>query len=113
MRIPDSLLTLSDQGIIEEVIRPLMSGKEAQVYLVISGGRPCVAKIYKEAEHRTFKHRAEYTEGRKVRNTRASVSRSVGSFSRVIRSRSSCARFSWVSSTNSLMTSFMTNSSLA
>ena len=70
MRIPDPLATLFDYGIVEDVVRPLMSGKEAQVYLVLSGGKPCVAKVYKEAQNRTFKHRAEYTEGRKVRNSR-------------------------------------------
>ncbi|MSP61295.1 MAG: hypothetical protein EXR72_13305 [Myxococcales bacterium] len=70
MRVPESLSTLADLGIIEEVVRPLMSGKEAQVYLVVAGGSRCVAKVYKEAQNRTFKHRAEYTEGRKVRNTR-------------------------------------------
>ena len=70
MRIPDSLAGLADLGIIEEVVRPLMSGKEAQVYLVIAGGEQRVAKIYKEAQDRSFKHRAEYTEGRRVRNTR-------------------------------------------
>jgi len=70
MRIPDSLASLADYGIIEEVLRPLMSGKEAQIYLVISGGQQRVAKVYKEAQNRTFKNRAEYTEGRKVRNSR-------------------------------------------
>lgn len=70
MRIPESLATLAEYGIIEDVLRPLMSGKEAQVYLVIAAGQERVAKIYKEAENRSFKHRAEYTEGRKVRNTR-------------------------------------------
>jgi RIO kinase 1 len=70
MRTPDSLAHLVDYGIVEEVVRPLMSGKEAQVYVVVSGGKPCVAKVYKEAQNRTFKHRAEYTEGRKVRNSR-------------------------------------------
>jgi RIO kinase 1 len=70
MRIPDSLAPLFDYGILEEVVRPLMSGKEAQVYVVVSGGKPCVAKVYKEAQNRAFKHRAEYTEGRKVRNSR-------------------------------------------
>jgi len=70
MRIPESLASLADYGIIEEVLRPLMSGKEAQIYLVISGGAHRVAKVYKEAQNRTFKNRAEYTEGRKVRNTR-------------------------------------------
>lgn len=70
MRIPESLATLAEYGIIQEVVRPLMSGKEAQVYLVIADGEERVAKIYKEAAHRSFKHRAEYTEGRGVRNTR-------------------------------------------
>jgi len=70
MRIPDVLSSLVDQGVIERVVRPLMSGKEAQIYLVEAGGNECVAKIYKEADNRTFKHRADYTEGRKVRNTR-------------------------------------------
>lgn len=47
-----------------------MSGKEAEVYLVIADGEERVAKIYKEAANRSFKHRAEYTEGRGTRNTR-------------------------------------------
>jgi RIO kinase 1 len=70
MRMPDALSSLVNEGIIEEVLRPLMSGKEAQIYLVVAGGKQCVAKIYKEAQNRTFKHRADYTEGRKVRNSR-------------------------------------------
>ncbi len=70
MRIPASLSTLFDCGAIDDVVRPLMSGKEAQVYLVVSGGNPAVAKVYKDAHNRTFKHRAVYTEGRKVRNSR-------------------------------------------
>lgn len=70
MKTPESLETLVDYGIIQEVIRPLMSGKEAQVFVVVSGGVECVAKVYKEANQRTFKHRVEYTEGRKTRNTR-------------------------------------------
>lgn len=70
MRMPDSLAVLIEYGIIQEVLRPLMSGKEAQIYLVISDGEERVAKVYKEANARTFKHRAEYTEGRKIRNSR-------------------------------------------
>ena len=70
MRLPDSLAQLIDYGIIEEVVRPLMSGKEAQVYLVRSEGEIRVAKVYKEAQSRTFKHRSEYTVGRKTRNSR-------------------------------------------
>jgi RIO kinase 1 len=70
IRVPEALVPLVDQGIIDEVIRPLMAGKEAQVYLVVADGTLRVAKVYKEVEHRSFKHRAAYTEGRKVRNTR-------------------------------------------
>jgi len=70
MRIPDTLSELVDSGIIEAVVRPLMSGKEAQIYLLRSGGELRVAKVYKAAQERSFRQRAEYTEGRKVRNTR-------------------------------------------
>lgn len=68
--MPESLETLLDYGIIQEVVRPLMSGKEAQVFVVVAGGERCVAKVYKEAHQRTFKHRSSYTEGRRTRNTR-------------------------------------------
>jgi RIO kinase 1 len=70
MRIPESLSSLVDAGIIEEVLRPLMSGKEAQIYLVRSAGERRVAKVYKAAQDRSFRQRAEYTEGRTVRNSR-------------------------------------------
>jgi RIO kinase 1 len=70
MRIPERLVSLADQGIIDEVVRPLMSGKEAEVFLIASGGELRVAKVYKDAQNRTFKNRATYTEGRKVRNSR-------------------------------------------
>ena len=70
MKAPESLAALLDYGIIQEVVAPLMSGKEAQVYVVVAGGEECVAKVYKEAHQRTFKHRSSYTEGRRTRNTR-------------------------------------------
>ena len=70
MRIPDSLASLAEYGAIQDVVRPLMSGKEAQVYLVIAGGKECIAKVYKEAQNRAFRNRAEYTEGRKTRSSR-------------------------------------------
>lgn len=70
MRMPESLIALADQGIIERVLRPLKSGKEAQVYLVEAGGKVRVAKVYKNADERSFKNRAQYTEGRRVRNSR-------------------------------------------
>lgn len=70
MHVPSGLIELVDQGIIEDVVRPLMSGKEAQIYLVLSGGEQRVAKVYKTAKDRTFRQRVAYTEGRAVRNTR-------------------------------------------
>lgn len=70
MRVPESLATLAEFGVIEEVLRPLMSGKEAQVYLVVTAGRECIAKVYKKAQARAFKNRAEYTEGRGARRSR-------------------------------------------
>ncbi len=70
MQVPESLERLLHEGIVEQVIRPLMSGKEAHVYLVVSGGEERVAKIYKDAQQRSFQNRADYTEGRKTRNSR-------------------------------------------
>ena len=70
MKTPESLAAAVDCGAIQEVIRPLMSGKEAHVYVVVAAGVQCVAKVYKEASQRTFKHRSEYTEGRRTRNSR-------------------------------------------
>jgi RIO kinase 1 len=70
MRLPEAFEPLVNHGILDEVVRPLMSGKEALVYLVISEGRECVAKVYKDAKERSFKNKAEYTEGRRVRNSR-------------------------------------------
>ncbi len=70
MRTPAGLAPLIDQGIIQEVVRPLLSGKEAQVYLVISDDEERVAKVYKDAQQRSFKQRAGYTEGRRTKNSR-------------------------------------------
>lgn len=70
MKIPRRLEPLIEQGLIQEVVRPLMSGKEAAVYIVSTSERYCVAKVYKEAEQRSFRQRAAYTEGRNVRNSR-------------------------------------------
>ena len=70
MRIPEVLEPLFDQGVIQDVVRPLMAGKEAQIYLVVSNGRYAAAKCYKDSAHRSFKQRATYTEGRKVRGSR-------------------------------------------
>ncbi len=79
MRTPAGLETLVDQGIIERVVRPLLSGKEAQVYLVVSEGEHRVAKVYKDAERRSFKNRVGYTEGRRTKNSRDQRAQAKGS----------------------------------
>lgn len=70
MKIPKGLLPLVDEGLVDAVLRPLKSGKEASVYLVDCGGQLRCAKVYKEAEHRGFHKLAEYQEGRKARGSR-------------------------------------------
>ena len=70
MKIPHRLQPLVDDGLVDEVIRPLMSGKEADVYVVRCGSSVRCAKIYKDAMKRSFKKAVQYTEGRKVRNSR-------------------------------------------
>lgn len=70
MKIPERLEPLVEQGIIEGVLRPLMSGKEASLFIVAADGDFCVAKVYKDAQQRSFKHRAGYMEGRRIRNSR-------------------------------------------
>lgn len=70
MKIPSSIRPLVDDGIIDEVLYPLMSGKEASVYVVRCGNEVRCAKVYKDACKRSFKKAAQYQEGRKVRNSR-------------------------------------------
>lgn len=70
MHIPDALRTLWEDGLIQDVLRPLKSGKEASVHLVVADGKVCAAKVYKRLEQRNFRDRADYTEGRKVGDSR-------------------------------------------
>ena len=70
MKIPKRIQPLVDDGIVDKVLRQLMSGKEATVYVVESGGEVRCAKVYKEASQRSFKNAVLYNEGRKVRNGR-------------------------------------------
>lgn len=79
MKTPTRLQPLVDEGIIDEVISPLMSGKEADVFIVRSAGQLRCAKIYKDAVKRSFKKAAQYTEGRKVRNSRRARAMEKGS----------------------------------
>ena len=70
MKIPKRLEPLFESSLIDEVASQLMSGKEAEVYVVRSGDTYRCAKVYKEAKNRSFKQMAQYTEGRKVGNSR-------------------------------------------
>ncbi|WP_096619521.1 PA4780 family RIO1-like protein kinase [Candidatus Enterovibrio altilux] len=79
MKIPARLLPLVEDGMVEEVISQLMSGKEASVYVVSSGGNICCAKVYKEIDQRSFKQAVAYREGRKVRDSRRARAMSKGS----------------------------------
>ena len=70
MKAPARLQTLVDEGLIDSVVRQLMSGKEAEVYVVRCGTDTRCAKIYKEASQRSFRQAVDYTENRKVKNSR-------------------------------------------
>ena len=70
MKTPKRLQSLLDEGLIDTVVRQLMSGKEATVYVVRRGDETYCAKIYKEATHRSFRQAVDYTENRKVKNSR-------------------------------------------
>jgi RIO kinase 1 len=79
MKIPKRLQPLLEDGLIDEVIGRLMSGKEADVFIVRCGGEMRCAKVYKEAIKRGFKQAVTYQEGRKVRNTRRARAMEKGS----------------------------------
>ena len=70
MKTPAGLQPLIDDGIVDEVIRALKSGKEASVYVVRCGAEVRCAKVYKDMGQRSFQQRAQYQEGRKVRGSR-------------------------------------------
>lgn len=70
MKIPNRIQPLVDDGLIDDVLQRLKSGKEADVYTVLCGEEVRCAKVYKEATQRSFKQAVQYQEGRKVRNTR-------------------------------------------
>lgn len=79
MKIPNRIQPLVDDGLIDDVLQRLKSGKEADVYTVLCGGKIQCAKVYKEATQRSFKQAVQYQEGRKVRNTRNSRAMQKGS----------------------------------
>jgi RIO kinase 1 len=70
MKIPKRLQPLVDEGAIDSVERQLMSGKEAMVFVVRCGGESRCAKVYKEADKRSFRQAVDYTENRKTKNSR-------------------------------------------
>jgi len=70
MKTPQGLQALIDDGVIDEVMRPLKSGKEAAVYVVRSGDDVRCAKVYKDMAQRSFQKRVQYQEGRQVRGSR-------------------------------------------
>ena len=70
MKAPPRLQSLIDEGLVDSVQRQLMSGKEAMVFVVRCGDETRCAKVYKEATQRSFRQAVDYTENRKVKNTR-------------------------------------------
>jgi len=80
VKTPESLQALIEDGVIDEVLRPLKSGKEAAVYVVRSGDDVRCAKVYKDMAQRSFQQRVQYQEGRKVRGSREA--RAVGKVSK-------------------------------
>jgi len=70
MKTPKGLQPLIDDGVIDEVLRPLKSGKEASVYVVRLGEEVLCAKVYKDMAQRSFQARVQYQEGRKFRGSR-------------------------------------------
>lgn len=70
VKAPKRLQSLIEEGLIDAVVRQLMSGKEAMVFVVCCGDETHCAKVYKEATQRSFRQAVDYTENRKVKNTR-------------------------------------------
>ena len=70
MKVPKRIQTLVTEGLVDEVICQLMSGKEATVYMVRCGEDIRCAKVYKDVKQRSFRNNASYQEGRKVKNSR-------------------------------------------
>ena len=79
MKTPKRILPLVEDGLVDEVLSQLMSGKEATVYVVRRGDEIVCAKVYKDAAQRSFKQAVTYNEGRKVRNSRRARAMEKGS----------------------------------
>ena len=70
MKIPARLQPLVEDGLVDAVVRQLMSGKEAMVFIVRCGEEIRCAKVYKEANKRSFRQAVDYTENRRTKNSR-------------------------------------------
>ena len=79
MKTPKRIQPLVEDGLVDKVLRQLMSGKEATVYVVQCGDEIRCAKVYKEANQRGFHQAVHYTEGRKVKNSRQARAMEKGS----------------------------------
>ena len=79
MKTPKRIEPLVEEGLVDQVLRQLMSGKEAEVYVVRCGEQVRCAKVYKEASKRSFRQSVQYTEGRKVKNSRRARAMEKGS----------------------------------
>jgi len=79
VKVPKRLVPLLEEGLIDEVLSQLMSGKEATVYVVRSGDATRCAKVYKDAKQRSFRQAASYRDGRKVQNSRQARAMEKGS----------------------------------
>ena len=79
MKIPPRIAPLVEDGLVDEVVRQLRSGKEASIFVVRCAGETRCAKVYKAAERRSFRSRARYQEGRGVRNSRRARAMEKGS----------------------------------
>ncbi len=79
MKIPKRIEALIEEGLVDAVICQLMSGKEAMIYVVRCGVNLRCAKVYKETNHRSFHQSVDYTEGRRIRNSRRTRAMEKGS----------------------------------
>jgi RIO kinase 1 len=79
MKPPARLQSLIEEGLVDTVVRQLMSGKEAMVFVVRCGTETRCAKVYKEASQRSFRQAVDYTENRKVKNSRQARAMAKGS----------------------------------
>ena len=79
MKTPARLQPLVTEGLVDEVLRQLISGKEATVYIVRCGEEIRCAKVYKDAKQRSFRKSTSYQEGRKTKNSRQARAMEKGS----------------------------------